>query len=176
MRIILFLLGCLVLTNCQTYNRTDYCLNYDLKFDLANPSLLFGDWYPIVVDSNLSFNYDCHKFNIFEPGTGIINVNVISMLNNNSVNNWSLDKTKRNNSFLSWINNTRALNTIVDTDFNTYCVAIKCMEYADGFRYHVFILSRTMTLPDDLILKLENSITQNFGTFDFRRINFSNCS
>jgi hypothetical protein len=176
MKIILFILGCLVLTNCRTHNATNYCINYDFQYDLVTPNLLLGDWFPIVVDSSLSYNYDCHKFNIVDPGTGIFNVNVISLLNNNSLLSFSLDKTKRNNSFLSWINNTRTLNTILDTDYSTYCVGIKCMEYPDGFRYHAFILSRTMTLPDDLLLRLENLITHNFGKFDFRRISFSNCS
>ena len=103
MKVLLVFLACIVLTNCQLYNRTDYCLNYDLNFNLQ-PELLLGDWYPIVVDTGLTYNYDCHKLNIFRSNLGNYSVNILNLLNNNYIN-FDILKTKRINSFLTTINN-----------------------------------------------------------------------
>ena len=174
MKIILLLLACLVFANCQ-YNRTDYCLNYDLRLDI-NPSLLLGEWYPISVDTNELFNWDCHKFTISRVSDKVSRVSLMNMLTNEeySFDSWV---SKRLNSYVSDFEGVRTLDTVIDTDYTSYVVVISCYEFEDGRSYHATILSRTMTLPDDLVTRLQNLVLTTFNKkFEFRRVRLNECS
>jgi hypothetical protein len=175
MKFLLLIIGCLVFTNCQLYNRTDYCLNYDINFDLRT-ELVFGDWYPVSVDTNVRYNYDCHKLTITKLGTKEALVNVLNMSTNSFITFNSI-QSKRINSFISYLDGIRSLCTVIDTDYTSYLVAIQCVESANWRNYHAVILSRTMTLPDDLIERLQNMIVEKFNwNFEFKTVEFSNCS
>jgi hypothetical protein len=175
MKFVLLIVACLVLTNCQLYNRTDYCLNYDINFDLR-PELLFGDWYPVSVDTNVRLNYNCHKMTISKSGTNEALVNILNMSTNSFIS-FNTFQSKRINSFISYLDGIRSLCTVIDTDYTSYLVAIQCLETTEWRNYHAVILSRSMSLPDEVILRLQNLVVEKFNwNFEFKSVEFTNCN
>jgi hypothetical protein len=138
-------------------------------FDL-DPSRLEGIWYPVMMSLS-NHNYDCFKINF----NMLTNTTFqIEMLNQTDGNYFSFETNLsplRNDTFFT-SGDRNAINrwyTIVDTDYDNYMVAVYCVHSRDGDVYYAHILSRTYSLPEELLQKIKEHLNR-FFYFDFVNI------
>jgi hypothetical protein len=139
-------------------------------FDL-DPSRLEGVWYPVMMSIS-NKNYDCFKvnFNMLTTNSTFL----IEMLNQTDGSYLSLETSvspQRNDTFISTGDSSDVLRwyNIFDTDYDTYMVAVYCVQSQGSDAYYAHILSRTSSLPEDLLLKIKEHLNR-FFYFEFVNI------
>ena len=169
MKIVLLLLTLALAANCMRVRDCDLNRIPNI-FDL-DAERLMGIWYPVDMSLH-SRNYDCFKINFISLGNNTFQLEMLNQTSNDYLTFATNLSNERKDTFVSSgdPNALYRFYTIIDTDYDNYMVAIYCVHKPEGDIYYAHILSRTFTLSEDLLLRLQNSLLRYFN-FEFKKIN-----
>jgi lipocalin len=175
MKNIVILLCLICAFSCQNPN---YCKSYDILLDI-NLYSIKGDWYPLYVSSNIAEKYDCYSLklniieNLNESNGKKLELHWINKSQNidNIIN---LKLSKHSNSFIPDSNNFKLL-TVIDTDYNSYMLAVVCLPGESGNVYQAFLFSRYLSISDELTSRVKDLMTSKFTLIDWVKVKLDQC-